>query len=335
MTNQPHQSPSAASGMAAARRPIGRPYAGDADLPALEALLASCADREPTEPTRILFARSQPGERLSADASVARLWFDAGAARDGTDAAPVAGALVTGNVPRLAFHVRPDARVPAVEAAVMAWVEEQLPEVAAAATARLDVHLRAGFDVYRAALLERHSFTRVEAFTRRMRRPLDPAPPESVLPPGHRVRPLDGPAELGRYAAAFRDAFDAGPSAESLRERWEQPGHLPELVVEATDGTFVAFCYCEAGHTTQMPLGPDEGCVSHVGTARALHRRGFGRAALRAGLRQLRERGMRWAVMQTGGGNEPSRRLFDSEGFSTLEMVPRLRYVKRAAATGG
>jgi hypothetical protein len=36
-------------------------------------------------------------------------------------------------------------------------------------------------------------------------------------------------------------------------------------------------------------------------------------------------------MMQTGGANEASQRLFESEGFSTFETVPRLRYVKRAA----
>ena len=311
----------------------GRPFGGGPDLPALARLLAACPGENADDTLRRLQAPRHL-ERVRQGTEASRVWLSSAEPGAGAAEARFLACAVVGS-PNGTFHIHPAARRESVETAVMGWIHRQLPRVVAAHPefGRLDIHLRPETDSYRAGLLERHGFTRVETVTRRMRRPLDPPPPDAVLPPGYRVRPLGGPDELERYAAVFGEVFGAGPSVESLRERWQQPGHLPELVVEAQDGAFVAFCACEIGHSPQMPLAPDEGCVSHVGTARAHRRRGLGRAALRAGLWQLRERGVRWAVMQTGGANEASQRLFESEGFATCEMVPRLRYVRRAAAT--
>jgi hypothetical protein len=317
-----------------------RAYAGRADLPGVEALLASCAADESTEHTRMLlngnrFEGTNMNGSEGIDAGTTRLWFD----RRAPDGPPLACAFVpyTGSrygVPQLVFHLRPGARTPVLEDAVLAWVAAQLPRAALSAVARLDVHLRPDADRYRAGLLERHGFRRIESVLQRFRRSLDGPVPEPVVPPGYRIRPLAGAHEIAAFVALFRENYGAGPSVESRTERWRRPEHVPEIVV-APDGTFVAFCYVEVGASSQMPLAPGEGCVAQFGTARALPYQEYMGAAFRAGLRELQARGMTAAKAQCGSTNQKELILFAAEGFELVETLPRLRYIKAASGAGG
>jgi GNAT superfamily N-acetyltransferase len=273
--------------------------------------------------------------REGTDAGTTRLWFD----RREPDRTLLACAFVpyTGSrygVPQLVFHIRPNARTPVLEDAVMAWVEALPPRAAMSLVARLDVHLQPGADHYRAALLERYGFRRIESVLHRFRRSLDVPVPEPVLPPGCHIRPLAGEHEIPAFVTLFHDVFGAGPTAQARAERWRRPDHVPELVVESPSGTLLAFCYVEVGSSTQMPLAPHEGCLAQLGTAKAHRGHGFGRAVLRAGLHLLHRRGLTAAVLQTGAPNEAAHRLYLSEGFRLAESLPRLRYTKAARGAG-
>jgi hypothetical protein len=332
------QNPACPSREAAPEYLRSRPYAGRADLPGVEALLASCAAEESTEHMRTLLdsnrLESTNGSE-GTDAGTTRLWFD----RREPDRTLLACAFVpyTGyryGVPQLVFHIHPDARTPVLADAVVAWVEAQLPRAAMSLVARLDVHLRPDADRYRAALLERHGFKRIESVLHRFRRSLDVPVPDPVLPPGHHIRPLAGEHEIPAFAALFRDVFGAGPTAEARAARWRRPNHVPELVVVAPDGRFIAFCYVEVGASSLMPLAPGEGCVPQFGTARVFPYQEYTSAAFRAGLRELRARGMTAAKAQCGSANQKELALFAAEGFELVETLPRLRYTKAARGAG-
>jgi hypothetical protein len=324
MTDHTHRSRADALGRTGASRLIGRPFGGRADLPALEALLATCAAPEHPAYTQSRLQGGPSSAPPTAPSVPNCLWRDA-AAPDGPLVACAFGGL------NATFHIHPAARVPAVETVVMRWIDGQVAAQASAAIPRVDVQLRAGDDEYRAALLERRGFTRQESVTLRLRRSFDEPIPEPVLPTGHRIRPLRGEGELDTFLALFDEAYGVRPTSERRAQLWRRPAHVPELVVEATDGPLVAFCYVDVGALSMMPLEPGEGCVAQFGCARGYPYQVFARAAFRAGLRELRRRGMTAARVQAGSRNEKELLLFAAEGFQPTEIVPRLRYTKAAA----
>jgi ribosomal protein S18 acetylase RimI-like enzyme len=142
------------------------------------------------------------------------------------------------------------------------------------------------------------------------------------LPPGYRLRPLAGQAEVPAYVALHRQAFET----ENMTEAWRQrmllrPEYLPELdlVIEAPDGELAAFCIlwrlrAESGT-------PIWGQVEPMGVHPRHHRRGLGRALLVEGLRRLQALGIQRVYLETDAFRDAAFALYESVGFQVKEKV--------------
>jgi ribosomal protein S18 acetylase RimI-like enzyme len=91
----------------------------------------------------------------------------------------------------------------------------------------------------------------------------------------------------------------------------ESPGYAPEreLVIQAPDGTFVAFTVVWFDHLNRT------GLFEPVGTHQDHRRRGFGRAIVMYGMQQMAAAGMEFATVSHSGRNEAARGLYQACGF--------------------
>ncbi|MDQ3249074.1 MAG: GNAT family N-acetyltransferase, partial [Chloroflexota bacterium] len=101
---------------------------------------------------------------------------------------------------------------------------------------------------------------------------------------------------------------------QSYTEMRQVVGYDPELdlVMEAPDGTFAAYCVCWIDQQNGL------GLFEPVGTHPDFRQQGLGKALLTEGLRRLHARGAGTALVTTGGSNAAARRLYEGVGFSVL-----------------
>lgn len=161
-----------------------------------------------------------------------------------------------------------------------------------------------------------------------MRRPLD-GPIELAPPPaGVDIRLLDtSDASLLRDRAfAQVDAFTDDPPTPTeiawiIRSMANQlaygrPAAPPHVIAVDSDGSILAFAdtfFDEANAIAEF---------EPVGTRPAARRRGLARAVMTRGLREMRERGMREAVVRTGADNAAAIAAYRDVGFEiTDELV--------------
>jgi ribosomal protein S18 acetylase RimI-like enzyme len=138
---------------------------------------------------------------------------------------------------------------------------------------------------------------------------------EAVEQPRAEVRALRPDDDLtGRCAithAAFgvQEPFDAYLEAYArfVRSPWYPAGH--DLVAYAPDGRAAACCIAWTDPVSGM------GAFEPVATHPDLQRRGYGRAVLLAGLRLMADTGMRAAMVGTPASNTAARALYRSVGF--------------------
>lgn len=150
-----------------------------------------------------------------------------------------------------------------------------------------------------------------------------PEPP--ALPDGIEVR--SGTFELARRVweadiEAFRDHWGGWDTSEASFRRWiDSPEFDPELQVLAFDGDEVAAGVLNAIYPAENEaLGVRRGWLDSVFTRRRWRRRGLARALIVRSLHLLRERGMDVAVLGVDADN-PSGALglYESVGFRTTE----------------
>jgi len=129
-----------------------------------------------------------------------------------------------------------------------------------------------------------------------------------------------------RRAKAHRDAWDdlseiGLPEArssfttevyEGLREA---PGYdvALDILVEAENGELVANLICWRDEGSRI------GSFEPVGTHSLYRRRGLARAAIREGLRRLKERGMAWGRVSTAHFNRPAIATYVASGFTLID----------------
>lgn len=144
---------------------------------------------------------------------------------------------------------------------------------------------------------------------------LDEPIPASSLPQGWTVRACRGLEEVENRAAAQHGAFDSSAPMEQyvgrFRRFMQSRVYNPEwdMVAVKEDGKIGAFCI-----TWPDPLNR-VGLFEPVGTHPDFQRKGLGRGVMLEGLRNLREDGMRQAIVTTEANNEPAIRLYESVGF--------------------
>jgi ribosomal protein S18 acetylase RimI-like enzyme len=103
---------------------------------------------------------------------------------------------------------------------------------------------------------------------------------------------------------------------ELYQKVMESPGYAPEreLVIQAPDGTFVAFAVTWHDHLNRT------GLFEPVGTHRDYQRRGFGKALMLYGLQQMAAAGMKIASVAHFGDNEAACGLYQACGFKPWHL---------------
>jgi GNAT superfamily N-acetyltransferase len=131
------------------------------------------------------------------------------------------------------------------------------------------------------------------------------------LPDGFTFRSATGREDAAALAEVHNAAFSPNWTPKLYRYVMESPGYDPvrELVIQAPDGTFAAFCVIWFDHFNRT------GLFEPVGTHKDHRRRGFGRNIMMYGLQKMAAAGMKYATVAHFGDNEAARRLYQACGF--------------------
>ena len=299
-----------------------RPFAVKDDLAAVLDLLLACraADTVDDWPPLIELRLMLTSKAL--DQQDTCLWEQA-------DGALAAFGLLLDRVYVIAF-VHPQANQRDLHEQTLLWAMERVKtlEQTPGEPAILSVSVRED-DIERRALVNGYSFELKDWQTLRMACALDTSLPEPALPAGCAIRPLAGEQEVARYLAVHHEAFpDSNLTREERLSLMRDSAYLPalDLVMTGPDGAFAAFCTCSFSVEENTRLGRRDGWVDLVGTRPELRGRGLGRAALLAGLRQLRTQGANRALLGTQSTNS-AQRLYTSVGF---HVIHKLRWYTKA-----
>ncbi len=294
-----------------------RPFAGLADLAAMEACLAASWTRARpfvnTTPGDLEWwvASDQPG---TDHGRLVRLW---------ADGADVLGYGWLSPPGTLDWHQRADlasdARAALVDA-TLAWAAEAVASIAASdgtvppttlETWAMDADTVLG-DLLAARGWVAAAEPHYTHWYRRLDTPLDDVP---ALPDGYRLRhvrlPEDAPARVEVHRAAFAPSRMTVEKYAALAAmpRYAEEG---DLVVEAPDGSLAAFA--------MVWWSPDAGVgeFEPVGTHPDHQRRGLGRAVNLAGLHRLRDLGAVDALVFSRTTNAASESLYRAVGFEAV-----------------
>jgi GNAT superfamily N-acetyltransferase len=162
---------------------------------------------------------------------------------------------------------------------------------------------------------------------RSLEEPIDLVP----SPAGIRITCLDQTdAELvSDRAAAQVDAFSQSEPTQSERAwitrslphqlRYGGPGQHPNIIAVDTDGSILAFA--DVFYDRANRIGEFE----PVGTRKSARLRGLGKSALTRGLQEMRDAGMRQAIVRTGFDNAAAIATYESVGFVTTDLLVRFR----------
>ncbi len=132
---------------------------------------------------------------------------------------------------------------------------------------------------------------------------------------GFTLRGSKGVVEVEQRARAQYGAFGSAAPFELYRQRFTHFMHSPvydpqlDIVAVAEDGQVGAFTIVWTDAATAT------GLFEPVGTHPAFQRHGLGRAVMLEGMRRLKERGMRRAIVNTYEDNLAAIRFYQSVGF--------------------
>ena len=177
------------------------------------------------------------------------------------------------------------------------------------------------------AELERRGYRRDEIFFERLARPAKPDESAGV-PEGYRLRTMAGREDVAARVEVQRAAFASTMTDEKYAPVQRTWPYRPELdvVVEAPDGSFAAFC------TAWLDDENAVGELEPVGVHPAHQRRGLGRAVCVGALHALHEHGAETAIVSARGdaGYPAPLVLYRSLGFDSVGR--KLRFLRRARA---
>ncbi|MBN1146277.1 MAG: GNAT family N-acetyltransferase [Anaerolineales bacterium] len=169
--------------------------------------------------------------------------------------------------------------------------------------------------------LQAYGFEREACEMFYMERSLEEPISAAALPPGFQARHVAGEQDARQRAASSHAAFDADVPFEQYLQRYlsfmRSPAYATEqdMVVQAPDGRFAAFCYCWLDATNRV------GLFEPVGAHPDFQRRGLGKAVLTEGMRQMRAHGMRTAAVCVESDNHAAQRLYQSVGFQVIHTL--------------
>ena len=135
------------------------------------------------------------------------------------------------------------------------------------------------------------------------------------------VRSCKGELEVAARAKAQYGAFESKATFEHYVARFtnfmRSPVYDPELdiIAVAPDGQVGAFCIVWIDPVNQV------GLFEPVGTHPDFQRKGLGRAVMLEGLRRLKQRGMKSAIVSTFEDHPPAIKLYESVGFQVVHRL--------------
>lgn len=205
----------------------------------------------------------------------------------------------------------------AFEPAMFDWAESFIGERGSDDSASVTAWSFTG-DEPRQALLRERGYVRQEDFLAFRGRSLAAEVPTPELPPGYALRHVQGEIDIDRRVAVHRDAFAPSRMTPAKhRAVMRAPTYRSDLdlVVEAPDGSFAAFCIVWFDAVNRI------GLFEPVGTHSAHRRLGLGKAILHEGLRRRRSLGAETAHVNSWLANGPSAALYDSVGLLTVDRI--------------
>jgi len=142
-----------------------------------------------------------------------------------------------------------------------------------------------------------------------------------ALPDGYSFQSAKGIEDAAALAGVHNACFRVNWTPELYRKVMESPGYAPEreLVIQAPDGTYVAFTVTWYDHLNRT------GLFEPVGTHKDHRRRGFGRAIILYGMQQMAVAGMEFATVAHFGQNEAARGLYQACGFKPWHLLDGYR----------
>ncbi|MEP1057164.1 MULTISPECIES: GNAT family N-acetyltransferase [Cyanophyceae] len=317
---------------------IMRPYAGEADLPAIACLMNACeaVDRADIGTSVDELRQEFAHPNLDAARNIS-LWQRNDGTLIGFGALSIPQPTET-HSGFLNFHVHPIARNSDIETQIFAWGEQQLRAVGGSALLELQAVSRPN-QGDRPRLLERYGFTAKRYFFQMARSLAEPIPTPQ-FPVGftlrHVVSELDAADWVALFNESFIDHWNHHPmTVEQFHYHNQDPDYDPalDLVAIAPDGTFAAFCTGCIYPNDNQRSGRNEGWIEVLGTRRGFRRLGLGRAMLLLYLQQLRSIGAETALLGVDSDNPSGAlRLYESVGFRQLHTT--IVYTKEVRSEG-
>ena len=202
------------------------------------------------------------------------------------------------------IQLRADQREGPLEAELLRWAEQHLPNMVGRST------LVNNRDTRRIKLLTDEGYAPRGAWLYlEQSLPARQSPPR--IPAGFQLRSMAGVHEAGARAELLAAAFEAPPQPERYQRLMTAPGYVPALDVVAVgpDQRLAAFALGWDDPTSQV------GQFEPVGTAPEFRRLGLGQAVLHEGLRRLYAQGAERAFVIVEEADAAACALYRSVGF--------------------
>jgi mycothiol synthase len=289
-----------------------RSYRGDDDLAAMLDLVARAnvdQTRTPYWHTGDVLWQMYRGPSFDPTTNI-RLWHTDDGALVGFAWREAPGAAI--------LQCHPDQyRNPGLEALMLAWIIDNWSVPGGSGTPRSLTTYALDSDDEQIAWLGQHGFAVTgEHLYFRMERDLTAPIPDGAPPSGAVVRPIDPERELEERVALHREVWtNSAVTPDSYQRMRAVPGYSPDLDIVAVlpGGAFASYCICWFDAVS--------GCgeFEPVGTRAAYRRQGLGKAVVEEGLRRLRSRGARSALVYCSGMNPAAQLLYQSAGFAITD----------------
>jgi GNAT superfamily N-acetyltransferase len=291
-----------------------RTYAGEADLKLLQDFNAAaiaetdhCGYLHPGDIPHHLFN----GNKNYDPAEVMTIWED--------DQGVAAWLLADPNHKSFDAQVRPDLRGDDLEREVLEYAYDRTVDLMRRYNIASDCFYADAFqgDTARVELLTALGYEPDVGLPYVLNRTAISSITVPVLPGGFSFQSAKGIEDAPALADIHNAAFSPNWTPALYRKVMESPGYDPkrELVIQAPDGSFVAFSIIWYDHLNRT------GLFEPVGTHKDYRRLGFGQAIIMYGMQQMAAAGMKFATVAHFGDNEAARRLYQACGFKPWHLL--------------
>jgi GNAT superfamily N-acetyltransferase len=293
---------------------IKRTYAGERDLAQLQAFNAAaiavtdhCGYLHPGDIPHHLFS----GNKTYDPTEVLTIWED--------EQGVAAWLLINPRFKGYDAQVRPDLRGDGLEQDLLAYADDRLVDLMRRYDIGGDCVCADAFrgDTVRSELLLALGWEPDNELPYVLNRTAIGPIAVPALPEGYSFQSANGVEDAAALADVHNAAFGATWTPALYRKVMESPGYAPEreLVIQAPDGPYVAFCVTWYDHLNRT------GLFEPVGTHRDHRRRGLARAIMLYGMQQMAAAGMEFATVANSGSNEAARGLYQACGFKPWHLL--------------